>query len=95
MKKNTFIMIFIALITNTVCFSVDIQEGKKAFETDCVKCHDSSLFDKPNNQKNVKDLKSLKKQVKQCATASGASWFEEDEENVVAYLNETFYKFKN
>jgi hypothetical protein len=32
--------------------------------------------------------------VRTCNTMLGTNWFPEDEENVAAYLNEVYYKFK-
>ena len=42
------------------------------------------------------DLKArlgLKKQVKRCELNLGLTWFDEDIQDVVSYLNTTYYKF--
>ncbi len=90
MKK----IFLIALLTISVnSFAYDAEEAKSMYEEDCTKCHDSSVFTRPAKERKVNDLAALKKQVSRCVGATGASWFEEDEENVVHYLNENFYKF--
>ncbi len=81
------------LATSTYSFAYDAEEAQSMYEEDCTKCHDSSVFTRPAKDRKVNDLSTLKKQVSRCVGATGASWFEEDEENVVQYLNENFYKF--
>ena len=92
--KNTLKILLITSVFSSFCFAADLDEGKEMYESDCVSCHDSSVFTRPSKQRKVNDLAALKKQVHRCVSATGESWFEEDEENVVAYLNKTFYKFK-
>ena len=36
----------------------------------------------------------LQKQVRRCEQTLGLQWFDEDIDDVAAYLNESFYKFK-
>jgi len=90
MKK---IIISTLLTFSYYSFAYDAQEAQSMYEKDCTKCHDSSVFTRPAKERKVNDLATLKKQVSRCVGATGASWFEEDEENVVQYLNEKFYKF--
>ena len=44
--------------------------------------------------RKVKTASGLLTQVRTCNTMLGTNWFPEDEENVAAYLNQTYYKFK-
>jgi len=92
--RNTLKTLIIATVFSSTSFAADLDEGKEMYQEDCTKCHDSSVFTRPAKERKVNDLEALKKQVHRCVTATGSSWFEEDEENVVAYLSETFYKFK-
>lgn len=85
--------LFIATTFSTLSFAADTESGKEVYEEDCLSCHNSSVFTRPSEERKVNDLETLKKQVHSCVTATEASWFDEDEENVVAYLNEAFYKF--
>jgi hypothetical protein len=43
----------------------------------------------------IKDLTALEAQVRFCDTKLNANWFDEDIHDVVAYLNQQFYKFPN
>ena len=90
MKK---ILLPTLLSISALSFAYDAEEAKSMYEEDCTKCHDSSVFTRPAKERKVNDLATLKKQVSRCVGATGASWFEEDEENVVEYLNQNFYKF--
>jgi hypothetical protein len=89
---NKTVLIFTSLLVSNLAPAVDLDEGKDLYEEDCTKCHDSSVFTRPAAERKVNDIATLKKQVHRCVAATGASWFDEDEENVVAYLNENFYK---
>ncbi len=91
--KNTLTILILAIAFSSMSIAADMDEGKEMYEEDCTKCHDSSVFTRPAKERKVNDLEALKKQVHRCVAATGSSWFEEDEENVVAYLSETFYKF--
>lgn len=90
---NKTALIFTSLLISNLALAVDLDEGKELYEEDCTKCHDSSVFTRPAAERKVNDFATLKKQVHRCVAATGASWFDEDEENVVAYLDENFYKF--
>ncbi len=87
------LILYTILVVSTTGLAYDAEEAKSMYEEDCTKCHDSSVFTRPAKERKVNDLAALKKQVSRCVGATGASWFEEDEENVVQYLNENFYKF--
>ena len=92
MKKITSVILPL-LAFSTITLAVDLDEGKELYEEDCTECHDSSVFTRPSKQRKVNDFAKLKTQVHRCVNMTGASWFDEDEENVVAYLNKEFYKF--
>lgn len=84
-------ILLLAIGFSSVSVAADLEEGKDMYEEDCTKCHDSSVFTRKDRK--VNDLDALKTQVHRCVTSQGYSWFDEDEENVVAYLSESFYKF--
>ncbi|HHL32305.1 MAG TPA: cytochrome c [Oceanospirillales bacterium] len=89
--KYKFRKLIITLLFSTIGSAADLDEGKEMYEEDCTKCHDSSVFTRKDRK--VNNAESLTKQVHRCVTSQGYSWFEEDEENVTAYLSEAFYKF--
>ena len=91
--KNKVKIVALSFVLSSATWAYDAEEAKEMYQEDCTKCHDSSVFTRASKERKVNDLAALKKQVHRCVSATGASWFEEDEENVVTYLNKEFYKF--
>ncbi len=72
--------------------------GKALHEKNCIACHASSygsdgsaIYTRENRKVNTS--KGLIAQVRACNTNLGLKWFEDEELNVAAYLNQTYYKF--
>jgi hypothetical protein len=64
-----------------------------------VSCHASlfgdngtSIYTRPNRR--VHSLEALKRQVNLCKNNLEITWFDDDVADVVAYLNRSYYKFK-
>ena len=57
-----------------------------------MKCHDSGVYTREDRR--VADRDALVKQVKRCELNLGLSWFDTDINDVVQYLNQSYYKFK-
>jgi len=92
MKRTLKLLILASILLSiTLVNAADTEEGKASYEEDCTSCHDSKVFTRKDRK--INELTALKKQVHKCVVATEASWFEEDEENAVAYISETFYKF--
>lgn len=78
----------------------DADKGKKIFDQHkCNSCHagklggdGSTMFTRAEHK--VKTPASLKTQIASCSTNLGLMLFEDDEENIAAYLNKNYYKFK-
>ena len=93
--KKKFALSSLLMVSLSVSVNAaDIEEGESLYQDDCVACHDSSVFTRPAEERKVNDLEALKKQVHRCVMMTELGWFEEDEENVVEYLNTNYYKFK-
>jgi cytochrome c peroxidase len=101
-------MIITSLILLSVCATAqatpfargNADAGKKTFDQHkCNSCHasmlggdGSAMFTRAEHK--VKSPASLKTQITTCSTNLGLMLFEDDEENVGAYLNKNYYKFK-
>jgi hypothetical protein len=78
----------------------DPRLGEKSFkDQNCNACHmtrfggtGEKIFTR--SDRKVKTLPMLAAQVAACNTNLNAGWFPEDEENVVAYLNQKYYHLK-
>jgi cytochrome c553 len=76
----------------------DAKAGKTLAERDCVACHEQKF--KPasaiytRSDRRVTSASQLLTQVQVCNAQLRTNYFPEDEENVAAFLNDTYYKFK-
>lgn len=77
----------------------DIKAGKALVDTHCIDCHaskyggdGSAIYTREYNK--VKTSKGLIAQIRTCNTMIGLKWFEDEEINVAAYLNQTYYKLE-
>ncbi len=95
------VLVFMSLlaVTTTAVAAGDPKVGKTLHDKNCVSCH-ARLFGGDGSKvytrspRLINDRTALAQRVAMCASQTGAKWFPEDEENVVAYLNQQFYKFK-
>lgn len=86
------------LLVGTSSFAADIERGKQLHDENCLKCHTSIMGGDPNTiytreDRRIGSFAALDKQVRRCKTSLGASWPDDQIDDVVTYLNETFYKF--
>src|SRR6516225_3613121 len=72
--------------------AADSAAGKKLYDTNCSKCHDSSIHTRPDHK--IKSLDALDKQLMGCSKGAHVELSDGDRANVEQYLNEQFYKFK-
>lgn len=90
----------LAIFISSHAIAADIQRGKQLHDENCLKCHTSIMGGDPNSIYTREDhrmtsLAALDKQVRRCKTSLGVSWPDDQIDDVVAYLNQTFYKFDN
>jgi hypothetical protein len=69
----------------------DAQRGQQLHEEHCMKCHDDSVYTR--DEHSVTSKEALVRQVKRCAQNTNTQWSEKDVNDVVDYLNATYYKF--
>ena len=86
------------VISNPLFAKADVAAGMALHEKNCISCHASSYGGDGSSiytrdYAKVKTSKGLVAQVRNCNTMIGLKWFEEEELNVAAYLNKTYYKF--
>jgi hypothetical protein len=78
----------------------DPVEGKKLVEEHkCETCHHNKTYGDAKavylrKDRHVTSLQKLRTQVSFCNTELNLKLFPDDEDHIVAYLNETYYKFK-
>lgn len=79
--------------------AADIRHGQALHETHCISCHaglaggdGSALYTRADRR--VSSLPGLERQVRFCRDNLGLVWFDEDVEDVAAFLNARYYQFK-
>jgi hypothetical protein len=88
------------LIGAPVIAAPDLANGKTIDQQKCYGCHaKKSGFGNGDmiytrSDSKVKSIANLKKMVGLCNTELRLDLFPEDEADIVAYLNQQFYKFK-
>lgn len=77
----------------------DPKTGKQIHDKSCVSCHKrmyggdgSEMYTRLERRLN--SAAALREQVAVCNAQTNAGLFPEEEENVAAYLNDKYYKFK-
>jgi mono/diheme cytochrome c family protein len=79
--------------------AADIKKGEQLVNSQCISCHaarfgnnGSEIYTRPDRR--VTSLAGLQKQVIRCRDNLKLTWFDEDVDDVVAFLNARYYKFK-
>ena len=77
----------------------DPKLGKPLHDKQCVACHvrlqggdGSAMYTR--KPRLINNGVALGQRVATCSAQTNAGWFPEDEANVAAWLNQTYYKFK-
>ena len=93
MYKNIIAVAALVLASSaSIASSGDAKNGEKLFKaSECLSCHGLEVFTAPD--KKVKDLKALDAQVRLDDSNLNTNWFDTEIHDVVAYLNEQYYKF--
>ncbi len=87
---KVFIAMVLALSSSTA-FAADIDNGEDLHFTHCTGCHDESIYTR--DTRRVNSLDRLRNQVRFCKDSLELSWFDEDVDDVVEYLNQAYYHF--
>jgi len=99
---KSVVLTFMLLMASQVCAqpfkNADAIAGKKLLESNCISCHAASFGGDGSaiytrEHRKVKTAKGLMAQVRNCNTMLDIKLFEDEELNVAAHLNKTYYKF--
>lgn len=103
--KMRFSAVVIPLFACTAAFAEpfangNAEAGQKSYEHyKCQVCHidkfggdGSAIFTREDRR--IKNATSLATQIRKCSTNLGLMMFEDEEENMGAFLNRHYYKFK-
>jgi len=97
MKKliniSIFSILIISLNLNAAQLSSQATNGQELYlDADCQKCHnqDNQYDAKKKKSKNIANLKTW---VTSCDTFFEIGWFPQEQNDVIKYLNEIYYKY--
>jgi len=79
------------LVFSQLSLAADGAHGKKLYDERCHACHDTKIHTRPNRIIHTYD--DLVGRVKFCDNAASANFSDSDINDVVEYLNKSFYKF--
>lgn len=89
---RTTLAIGLLAFAGTSFASGDPTNGEKLFAaSECALCHSAEVY--TSEDRKIKDLKALDTQVRLCDSNLNTNWFDTDIHDVVAYLNQQYYKF--
>lgn len=85
-------LLAVLFIFASPAMAADPVKGKTLHDQKCFGCHDTRQYTRKN--RIIHTFEDLEGRVEFCDAASKAGFTPEDIEDVVAYLNKEFYKFK-
>jgi cytochrome c1 len=81
------------LLVGSVYADGSVSKGKKIYlESECMRCHQTNEMFIRSDRK-VKTLPELDSQVRRCDAQLSTNLFDDEIKDVVAYLNQSYYKF--
>ncbi len=89
---RTFTTLIAALLLTGPAVAADLANGKALHDSACKTCHQSDYYTRKNRK--IHSIAELNKQVARCQQGAGEHWNAAQIEDVAAYLNATYYKFK-
>lgn len=97
MKKPLLLSLPLLLLPFSTS-AADIENGKALHDSQCVSCHTAMTGGEPDTlytreHRRINDWNALQNQVQRCEQNLGLSWFDDQLDDVSAYLNAAYYKF--
>lgn len=69
----------------------NIEQGRRLHDQHCLRCHGPQMYQRPESA--IEDLATLRQRVNHCELGQELSWFPDEVDKVVAYLNARYYHF--
>ena len=88
---NKLATMLLASTLATPLHAADIDNGDDLHFEHCTGCHQEEVYTRPDRK--VSSLEQLGRQVRFCKDTIGVNWFDDEVEDVIAYLNQTYYHF--
>jgi cytochrome c2 len=93
---KSFVLFLIAAVlsvsTQAASLPGDTANGKKLHDARCTSCHNDSVYTRKDHK--VTSLQELTGQIHNCEHMADVTLGKSQVNDLVKYLNETYYKFK-
>jgi cytochrome c len=93
---KSIVPLLLALMCAPLCAAPfdkgDPKAGEALHNKACLACHGNAVYSRADRK--IKTPSQLAARISGCNANTGAGWFPDDEKNVGAYLNQSFYHFK-
>lgn len=97
-RPRTAVLAAAGLLLAGAAGAADPEQGARLHAEHCTGCHASHVegsatdfYTRPDRK--IGSLPDLRRQVRRCRDNLGLQWFDDQVEDVVAYLNRDFYHF--
>jgi hypothetical protein len=88
-RKSIAILVLLNLALPAA--AADIENGDDLHFENCTGCHDETVYTREN--RTVQSMQRLGLQVEFCKDTLELTWFDEDVDDVVEFLNRNYYLF--
>lgn len=86
------IVAVLSVSTQAATLPGDAANGKKLYDASCTSCHNDSVYKRKDHK--IKSLQGLTEQIHNCEHMTDVKLGKNQVNDLVKYLNETYYKFK-
>jgi len=92
-------LVILLLGTTSVAWAGNVDSGRELHQENCISCHQAKMGGDGSGiytreDRRIDSYQALNDQVRRCKTSLGVPWPEHQIDDVITYLNETYYKFK-
>ena len=97
--RYVLLTLLVALASMGPCQAADIERGRVLHSENCIQCH-AAMYGGDGTtiyvreDRRIDSLVALTKQVRRCKNSLGLPWPEDQIEDLIIYLNSTFYHFE-
>ena len=86
------LLVALSVSTQAVTLPGDAANGKELHDARCTSCHNDSVYKREDHK--IKSLEGLTGQIHNCEHMTDVTLGKNQVNDLVKYLNETYYKFK-
>lgn len=91
LNKLVLVTTVISLLLSLPVQAFDIENGKTLHNENCLRCHNESQYTRAD--RIVNNFDELRTRISDCELSAELTWFDEEIDDVTAYLNDAFYHF--